>query len=104
MTDQDPPVCRPTLVAVSGDLDRSAPEVSPTGIEQLLPEGANDDAVKRKIAELEDEHRGLDQSIQNIEERMPYDRITIQRLKKKKLVLKDQIAVLRDHLVPDIIA
>ncbi|WP_370468298.1 YdcH family protein [Parvularcula maris] len=57
-----------------------------------------------KIAELEEEHRDLDQAIISMEERMPYDRLTIGRMKKRKLVLKDQIEELRDRLFPDIIA
>ncbi|MEM1380767.1 MAG: DUF465 domain-containing protein [Pseudomonadota bacterium] len=68
------------------------------------PEGANDAAVKLKIGELEQEHRDLDQAIQSMEERMPYDRLTIGRMKKRKLILKDQIIELRDRLLPDIIA
>ena len=68
------------------------------------PEGANDEALKMKINELEQEHRDLDQAILTMEERMPYDRLTIGRMKKRKLVLKDQIQELRDRLFPDIIA
>lgn len=69
-----------------------------------LPGGDNDEAVKLKIASLEEEHRDLDQAILTMEERMPYDRLTIQRLKKRKLLIKDKIAELRDMLFPDIIA
>ncbi|MEM1409915.1 MAG: DUF465 domain-containing protein [Pseudomonadota bacterium] len=68
------------------------------------PAGANDAAVKLKISELEEEHRDLDQAISTMEERMPYDRLTIGRLKKRKLLLKDQIQELRDQIHPDIIA
>jgi len=68
------------------------------------PEGANDDALRMKIGQLEQEHRDLDQAIVTMEERMPYDRLTIGRMKKRKLVLRDQIQELRDQLVPDIIA
>jgi hypothetical protein len=39
-----------------------------------------------------------------MEERMPYDRLAIGRMKKRKLALKDQIEELRDSLFPDIIA
>lgn len=70
----------------------------------LAPEGANDEALRLKIGELEQEHRDLDQAIQSMEERMPYDRLTIGRMKKRKLVLRDQIQELRDRLFPDIIA
>lgn len=66
--------------------------------------GANDEAVRMKIARLEEEHRDLDQAIHTMEERMPYDRLTIQRLKKRKLALKDQIGELHEAILPDIIA
>ena len=68
------------------------------------PEGANDDALKLKISQLEQEHRDLDQAINSMEERMPYARLTIGRMKKRKLMLRDQIQELRDRLLPDIIA
>ncbi|MEO1042975.1 MAG: DUF465 domain-containing protein [Pseudomonadota bacterium] len=66
--------------------------------------GANDEGLELKIRQLEQEHRDLDQAIETMEERMPYDRLTIGRMKKRKLALKDQIEVLRDALFPDIIA
>ena len=76
------------------------------GAPEKIPEapGANDEAVMLKINELEQEHRDLDQAIVSMEERMPYDRLTIGRMKKRKLVLRDQIQELRDQLFPDIIA
>lgn len=66
--------------------------------------GANDEGLQLKINQLEQEHRDLDQAILTMEERMPYDRLTIGRMKKRKLALKDQIGKLRDALFPDIIA
>ena len=57
-----------------------------------------------RIRRLEEEHRDLDQAIATMEERMPYDRLTIQRLKKRKLALKDQISELHEQILPDIIA
>ncbi|MEM9233805.1 MAG: DUF465 domain-containing protein [Pseudomonadota bacterium] len=67
-------------------------------------DGANDEALRIKLSHLEQEHRDLDTAIRSLEERMPYDRLTIQRLKKKKLHLKDEITKLHDQLLPDIIA
>ncbi|MEM6649940.1 MAG: DUF465 domain-containing protein [Pseudomonadota bacterium] len=66
--------------------------------------GANDEAIRLKISQLEEEHRDLDIAIKSLEERMPYDRLTIQRLKKRKLVLKDEISELQEQVLPDIIA
>ena len=53
---------------------------------------------------LKQEHRDLDEAVKALEERGILDQLTIQRLKKKKLALKDKIAVIEDRLTPDIIA
>jgi hypothetical protein len=86
---------KPTFGVIEGDA---------TGAENVPDVAANDEALQMKIRELEEEHRDLDQAIHSMEERMPYDRLTIGRMKKRKLVLKDQIEELRDRLFPDIIA
>ena len=44
------------------------------------------------------------EAIARIAETPPFDQLHIQRLKKRKLILKDQIAILKDQLLPDIIA
>ena len=62
------------------------------------------DVIRRKIETLTVEHRDLDDAIARIAETPPFDQIQIQRLKKRKLMLKDQIARLRSNLLPDIIA
>lgn len=49
-------------------------------------------------------HRDLDAAIQALSETRPIDQIQIQRLKKRKLKLKDEIARIRNDLLPDIIA
>ena len=50
------------------------------------------------------EHRDLDEAILALQERGTADQLTLQRLKKKKLFLKDKIAMIEDRLTPDIIA
>lgn len=50
------------------------------------------------------EHRELDQAIQAMAAVAAPDQLTLQRLKKQKLALKDQIVRLEDQLIPDIIA
>lgn len=100
MTDRDDPK-KPHLVAVDGDRTDAPSATEDHDIEEM---GANDDAIRLKIRELEQEHRDLDLAIDSMEERMPYDRLTIQRLKKKKLQLKDEITRLHDIVLPDIIA
>ncbi|MEM8772676.1 MAG: DUF465 domain-containing protein [Pseudomonadota bacterium] len=57
-----------------------------------------------RLATLEEEHRDLDAAIRALEESAPYERISIARLKKKKLQLKDEIQDLKDSMLPDIIA
>ncbi|MEM7740957.1 MAG: DUF465 domain-containing protein [Pseudomonadota bacterium] len=91
MSDED----KPHLYVIDGKSARSADTRS---------SGANDEGLELKIRQLEQEHRDLDQAIATMEERMPYDRLTIGRMKKRKLALKDQVEKLRDALFPDIIA
>ena len=60
--------------------------------------------IKHQLEELKSEHRDLDEAIARIAGTPPFDQLHIQRLKKRKLILKDQIAILEDQLLPDIIA
>jgi hypothetical protein len=62
------------------------------------------EATKARLEHLRSEHRDLDDAIARISESAPFDNLQIQRLKKRKLVLKDLIAKLESQLVPDIIA
>ena len=60
--------------------------------------------LQQKLASLRIEHRDLDDVIARTGEQAPYDQLQLQRLKKRKLALKDQIARLESRLLPDIIA
>ncbi len=62
------------------------------------------DMVEKQLAKLRKEHRQLDETIQGLATNSPYDPIELQRLKKRKLQLKDEIARLDSALLPDIIA
>jgi len=62
------------------------------------------EVLRQRLAALNSEHRDLDDVIRRIIESGPYDQLQVQRLKKRKLVLKDQISRLEDKLLPDIIA
>lgn len=60
--------------------------------------------IRRELAELRQEHRDLDAAIDALVNAPLPDTIRLQRLKKRKLYLKDRIARLDDQLFPDIIA
>lgn len=62
------------------------------------------DSLLRKLHELRSEHRDLDTVIARLGENARYDQLQMQRLKKRKLVLKDEIAWLESRLIPDDIA
>lgn len=68
------------------------------------PSDDTDIAIERRLADLREEHKDLDDAIQALEERYQPDMLQIARLKKKKLSLKDEIGRLEDQLTPDIIA
>jgi len=63
-----------------------------------------EEEVRRDLAALRREHRDLDLAIAAMIDSGKIDTIRIQRMKKRKLVLKDRIAALEDRLLPDIIA
>lgn len=60
--------------------------------------------LEKKLAELQTEHRDLDDIIARLTGEGSYDQLQVQRLKKRKLMLKDHISRLGDQLLPDIIA
>ena len=62
------------------------------------------DQLMQKLKEYEEEHRDLDQILIQLQDKHTVDFLQIQRLKKRKLVLKDRIIDLRNKLEPDIIA
>ena len=60
--------------------------------------------MRVRLEELRSEHRDLDDVIRQLTETSPFNQLQIQRLKKRKLLLKDQIIQLESKLLPDIIA
>ena len=60
--------------------------------------------IKAKINELRKLHSELDIEISKIVKVIPLDQVMLQRIKKKKLKLKDEISILSSHILPDIIA
>jgi hypothetical protein len=71
---------------------RITPMIHTAGVETL----------KQKIHRLQTEHRDLDDVISRLSQSPAQDQLQLQRLKKRKLFLKDQIAVLERQLTPDI--
>ena len=65
---------------------------------------ADVESLKQKIHQLHIEHRDLDDVISRLSNSAAQDQIQLQRLKKRKLFLKDQIAMLERQLEPDISA
>lgn len=63
-----------------------------------------DEVLKVELEVFRREHRDLDEAIAALQEKASADQLTIRRLKKQKLLLKDKIAVIEDRLTPDIIA
>jgi hypothetical protein len=61
-------------------------------------------ALLGKLRQLESEHRDLDEVIERLADDKPFDQLKLQRLKKRKLVLKDEMTILRSRILPDIIA
>ena len=62
------------------------------------------ETLQAKLEALRTEHRDLDEVIDRLLENPPFDQLQLQRLKKRKLGLKDQIIKLESQLIPDIIA
>jgi hypothetical protein len=60
------------------------------------------EAIEARIAELKLEHRDLDDVILRLMQTQVVDQLQLQRLKKRKLLVKDQISMLERQLTPDI--
>ena len=63
-----------------------------------------EDMLRVKLEVLKREHRDLDEAISALELSGRPDQLTLRRLKKQKLALKDQIVKFEDQLIPDILA
>ncbi len=65
---------------------------------------SEEEDARQELLRLMQEHRDLDSAINALEAMPIRDRLQIQRLKKRKLALKDSMSYLQDLLTPDIIA
>lgn len=68
----------------------------------MLPD--EEEELQRMLEELMTEHRDLDIVIQQLSEASPVDFLRLQRMKKRKLFLKDSISKIESMMLPDIIA
>ncbi|MFT4027580.1 MAG: DUF465 domain-containing protein [Novosphingobium sp.] len=64
----------------------------------------SEEEMRKRLEMLKIEHRDLDAAIDALTDAGANDQLQIARLKKRKLRLKDQIALIEDYLIPDIIA
>ena len=69
-----------------------------------MNETADRETLERQLEELKTEHRDLDDIIARIADDAPFNQLQLQRLKNRKLQLKDQMAKIESRLLPDIIA
>ena len=67
-------------------------------------DSSSSDALQKRLDDLLSEHRDLDDVIDRLASSIPCDQLQLQRLKKRKLMLKDDIAKLRAIILQDIIA
>jgi len=64
----------------------------------------DEDIIREQVSGLLQEHRDLDDAITALERAGTFDLLQVQRMKRKKLALKDEIGKFQSMLVPDIIA
>ena len=64
----------------------------------------SEEVLRVELEVFKREHRDLDEAITALQDRGTADQLTIKRLKKQKLRLKDKISIIEDMLTPDIIA
>ena len=103
---RDPP-CPPETTGVSAVAPSPRDLTGRTGAaanRHLEIQGVNEEELKKRLEMLRIEHRDLDAAIDALTAAGSIDQLQIARLKKRKLKLKDQIAMVEDYLIPDIIA
>ena len=68
----------------------------------MSPNPNDVDSIKLRIAELQLEHRGLNQMIERMGQEPDTDQLLRRRLKKRKLQIKDSIVLLQIQVTPDV--
>jgi hypothetical protein len=80
------------------------PAIGAAGAMDIPPDDVEKVQIRIRLQELEIEHYDLDDVIRRLSADPAQDQLQLRRLKKRKLILKDQIQKLRARLIPDIIA
>ena len=97
-----------TYLASNLAADRYCARDQPTAFRRRGSKGVarqvTEEEMRKRLEGLRLEHRDLDAAIDALSGAGAHDQLQIARLKKRKLRLKDQIAMLEDYLIPDIIA
>lgn len=81
-----------------------SPSTAPEGPSAAAMKDEDERELKAQLARLRQEHRDLDAAIEALHNAPGSDLLQVQRLKKRKLVLRDRIIQVEDQLTPDIIA
>ena len=92
-----------TVVLGSGPIKNPA-ELALEAIRPAAVMNDEESDLKTQLARLRQEHRDLDAAIEALHNAPGSDLLQVQRLKKRKLVLRDKIIQIEDQLTPDIIA
>jgi hypothetical protein len=96
---------RPLIGRASGaTIPRDRPPRFRVLHDMSISTGLTPDEVRARLHELRQHHRDLDSAIESLERAGNVDQLQVRRLKKQKLILKDQISAFEDLLIPDIIA
>lgn len=88
----------------SGDRGSHRPAYWTRGAVLRYSSSMNSEDIMRRIELLRQEHRDFDSAISALAQSGSADQLQLARLKKRKLMLRDEIAMLEDLLIPDIIA
>lgn len=83
---------------------RPLPFAAPRGdaLSTDMPEPLDTESIRRRIVELQLEHQGLDTMIDGVAAHSEFDELQLRRLKKRRLQIRDTIALLQMRLVPDV--
>jgi hypothetical protein len=91
--------------AILARLRRAPGERRPSRAERIAAMNKEEEReLRATLARLQQEHRDLDAAIEALERTPGSDKLQVQRLKKRKLSLRDRITFIEDQLTPDIIA